>query len=385
MKVANVEVFRLDMPLDAPPTPHRPALSESAEVANPLSGYDRFKRHRDLWYPKDIDMVWCKITLADGTYGLGTTYFGWATAGIIREHLGPNLIGEDALDVARLNEMLWRMTNLYGATGLASYAISALDLALWDAKGKLLGQPVMDLVGGAKGDSLFCYATGNDVDWNRKLGFHAFKLACPFGPADGDEGLDGNEALVAETRALVGPDAPLMLDCWMAFDVDYTVRLAARLAPYKLHWIEECLLPDDLGAHVELRRALPDQTYATGEHWTTVAPFKWALDHDLADVYQPDILWCGGLTVCMEIARLAHARGKQVILHNGGRGPFGPQFSFASPATPWLEYYIDAAPGVSLEDAGRMPGRRIPQDGQLTPSHKPGFGIEIEQSWLVPY
>ncbi|MFP6745538.1 MAG: enolase C-terminal domain-like protein, partial [Alphaproteobacteria bacterium] len=137
--------------------------------------------------------------------------------------------------------------------------------------------------------------------------------------------------------------------------------------------------------HVELRRAMPNQTYATGEHWTTVAPFKWALDHDLADVYQPDILWCGGMTVAMEIARLAAARGKQVILHNGGRGPFGPQFSFASPTTPWLEYYIDAAPGVSLEDAGRVPGRRIPEGGWLTPCHKPGFGIEIDQSWLAPY
>lgn len=385
MKIADVEVFRLEMPPGAPQKPQRPSWAESAEVANPLSGYYRFKRHRDLWYPKGIDMVWCKVTLADGTFGLGATYFGWATAGIIRAHLGPNLIGEDVEDVARLNEMLWRMTNLYGAGGLASYAVSAIDLALWDAKGKFQGQSVVDMLGGAKRDSLFCYATGNDVDWNQELGFHAFKLACPHGPVDGDEGLDKNEALVAETRDRIGPDAPLMLDCWMAFGVDYTVRLMERLAPYNLHWVEECLLPDDLDGHLELRRALPDQTYATGEHWTALPAFKWAIDHDLADVYQPDIMWCGGLTVCMEIARLAEARGKQVILHNGGRGPYGPQFSFVSPVTPWLEYYIDAAPGVSLDDAGRMPGRRIPNGGQLAPSLEPGFGIEIDQSWLVAY
>ena len=94
MKITNVEVFRLELPAGAPPTPHRPSWADSAEVANPLSGYPRFKAHRDLWYPKGLDMVWCRVTLADGTYGLGATYFGWATAGIIRAPTSISLVIE---------------------------------------------------------------------------------------------------------------------------------------------------------------------------------------------------------------------------------------------------------------------------------------------------
>ena len=84
--------------------------------------------------------------------------------------------------------MMFRLTKPYGTEGLASYAISAVDLALWDLKGKLLGQPVYSLLGGPARDKIFCYATGNDVDWYQELGFRAFKLACPYGPADGLEG-----------------------------------------------------------------------------------------------------------------------------------------------------------------------------------------------------
>ena len=93
---------------------------------------------------------------------------------------------------------MFRLTKPYGSTGLASYAISAIDLALWDLKGKLLEQPVYSLLGGPQKERIFCYATGNDVDWYQELGFKAFKLACPYGPADG---LDG----IRQERGICGP------------------------------------------------------------------------------------------------------------------------------------------------------------------------------------
>src|SRR5256885_1626188 len=83
-----------------------------------------------------------------------------------------------------------------------------------------------------KRERQFCYATGNDVDWYQELGYRAFKLACPYGPADGLEGLARNEELVASAREQIGDGCELMLDCWMAFDVEYAVRLAERLRPY---------------------------------------------------------------------------------------------------------------------------------------------------------
>ena len=155
----------------------------------------------------------------------------------------------------KLADMMFRLTKPYGSTGLASYAISAVDLALWDLRGKLLGKPVYALLGGAQKDRIFCYCTGNDIDWYQELGFRAFKLACPYGPADGLDGLRKNEAFVAKAREQIGDECELMLDCWMAFDVEYTVRLAETLRPYRLKWIEECLIPEDLDAHVALRAA----------------------------------------------------------------------------------------------------------------------------------
>ena len=228
--------------------------------------------------------------------------------------------------------MMFRLTKPYGTPGLASYAISAVDLALWDLKGKLLGQPVYKLLGGAHKERIRCYATGNDVDWYLELGFTAFKLACPYGPADGLDGIRKNEEFVAQARARIGEQADLMLDCWMAFDVEYTVRLAETLRPYRLRWIEECLIPEDLDAHVALRQRLPWQSLATGEHWYTAVPFQWAIRHQVADILQPDIHWCGGMSVCRKIGAMAEAGGVSVMLHGGGNT--APASTFPSPPPP---------------------------------------------------
>jgi L-rhamnonate dehydratase len=268
---------------------------------------------------------------------------------------------------------------------LASYAVSAIDLALWDLRGKLLGQPVYKLLGGPQKERIFCYATGNDVDWYQELGFRAFKLACPYGPADGLDGIRKNEAFVARVREQIGAECELMLDCWMAFDVEYTVRLAEALRPYRLKWLEECLIPEDLDGHMALRQRLPWQTLATGEHWYTHVPFQWAANHQVADIVQPDINWCGGLTTCQKIAASADAAGMSVILHGGGNTPFGQHFSMATPSVPWLECFVGTPPGVPLSEGWRLPGQAAPQDGWLSVSDAPGFGLEIPAAWLTPF
>ena len=120
-----------------------------------------------------------------------------------------------------------------------------------------------ELIGGPARDELFCYSTGGDTDWYMELGFRATKLPCPYGPADGLDGLRKNVELVAGTRELVGDEVELMLDCWMAFDLEYAVRLGEELRPCKLKWMEEVLRSEELDAHAELRRRLPWQTLAT--------------------------------------------------------------------------------------------------------------------------
>ncbi len=385
MKITEIRAMRLNTPAHEHQTQaRRPSWWEEAEVANPMSRYPKVKAHRNLWLPQ-WEGVWCKVTAEDGTWGIGSTSHGRPVAAVIDDHLAPQLVGEDCLATEKLSDMMFRLTKPYGSTGLASYAISAVDLALWDLRGKLLGQPVYKLLGGAQKERIFCYATGNDVDWYQELGFRAFKLACPYGPADGLDGIDKNEAFVAGVREQIGDQCELMLDCWMAFDVEYTVRLAERLRPYRLKWMEECLIPEDFDAHIALRQRLPWQTLATGEHWYTHVPFQWAASHGVADILQPDINWCGGVTTCQKIAAVADAAGISVIMHGGGNSVFGQHFSIATPAVPWLECFVGTPPGVPLAEGWRLPGQAIPQDGWLTPNDAPGFGLDIPAAWLTPF
>jgi L-rhamnonate dehydratase len=385
MKIKRIEVFRLEEPAKPIKTPQRRAgWAQEAEVANPMSKFAHVKRHRSLWTPPWGD-VWCKVTSEDGSFGLGQTGYGRPVAAVIEDHLAPRLIGEDCLATDRLSDMMFRLTKPYGSVGLASYAISAVDLALWDLKGKLLGQPVYKLLGGASRDKIFCYATGNDVDWYKELGFRAFKLACPYGPADGLDGLEKNAEFVAQARAIIGDQSELMLDCWMAFDVEYTVRLAEKLRPYKLKWLEECLIPEDFDAHLELRQRLPWQTLATGEHWYSSVPFQWAASRHALDILQPDINWCGGVTVTQQVVAAAQASGASVILHAGGHTAFGQHFSFGQSAIPWCEFFVGSAPGVPLEEGRVAPGQKLPSNGWLTPNDAPGFGLEIPEAQLVPF
>ncbi len=383
MKITEISVVQVSLPESKPETrPRRPSWAEEAEVANPMSRYPEVKRHRNLWLPR-WEGAWVKATAEDGTYGLGTLNFASALTPVV-EHLAGHLVGEDCMAVERAADMMFRLTKPYGTVGLASYAISGIDLALWDLKGKVLGRPVYSLLGGPQKDRIFCYATGNDYDWYQELGFRAFKLACPYGPADGLDGLRQNEAFVAKARETIGDDCELMLDCWMAFDVEYTVRLAGTLRPYRLKWMEECLIPEDLDAHVALRRRLPYQTLATGEHWYSHVPFQWAVRHGVVDILQPDINWCGGMTTVQKIAAAADAGGIQVMLHGGGNSPFGQHFTYATPSSPWCECFVASPPGVPPQEAARLPGQAVPKDGWLVPSNEPGFGLDIPPQWITP-
>src|SRR5579859_6530713 len=102
MKIRDIRAMRLNLPpTPAPAHGRRPAWSSSAEVANPMSRYQRYKRHRSLWLPSWGD-VWCKVTLEDGTWGVGQSSHGRAVAAVIDDHLGPVLVGEDCLATEQL-------------------------------------------------------------------------------------------------------------------------------------------------------------------------------------------------------------------------------------------------------------------------------------------
>jgi L-rhamnonate dehydratase len=374
------------------PPPHPAAESEArrapwsaaGRVASPMAGYPRYSAHRPSWLP-----TWgsfgCVVEADDGTAGFAFGDHGRPVAAVIDDYLGPRLVGEEVFATEKIHDMAVRMCAPFGAAGLASFAVSAIDLALWDLKGKLLGLPVYQLLGGPARGQLACYATGGDADWYVELGFNAIKLPCPYGPADGLDGLRSNVDLVRRTREEIGDEREIMLDCWMAFDVDYTVRLAEELRPFRVKWLEECLPSHDLRAHAELRRRLPWQTLATGEHWFTPTAFQHAVSEGLVDVLQPDIKWVGGLTSLIHIVSIAQAAGVTVIPHGGGNTAYGQHAGLALPGIGWTEFFVGSAPGVSLTDANPVPGLPTPERGIITPSAKPGFGLDIDPMQLSPY
>jgi L-rhamnonate dehydratase len=165
-----------------------------------------------------------------------------------------------------------------------------------------------------------------------------------------------------------------MLDCWMAFDVEFAVRLANRLRSYNLRWIEDCLIPENMGAHRALRERLPWMTLTTGEHWYTPYPFLEAASDRMVDIFQPDVNWVGGFTTMKRIAAIGDAAGIEVIPHAGMNTPHGQHFNFSNPGSNWGEFFVGGAPGIPLRKTQGYPGMAVPENGQCIPSDEPGFG-----------
>jgi L-rhamnonate dehydratase len=280
---------------------------------------------------------------------------------------------------------MWRSTQRFGATGLASVGRSAIDLALWDLKGKLLGVPVYSLIGGPCREEITCYATSDDLDWSMELGFKAFKVSNPVHYEEGTEGLNRLEEKIARARDTVGPDAELMFNPVMSFNVDFALRLMERLRPYRLRWIEEPLMPHDTDGLVQLKKAVPTLPIATGEDHKGRHAMRELVDRRCVDVLQPELRWAGGLSEALKVYTIAEAAGLTTIPHSGAGLPFGQHFHFALPEAQLAEYWLGSDPGVPLAEAQKLPGVPVPVNGKVRPSDAPGFGIEVKEEQLVPW
>lgn len=382
MKIKEVRAVEIDITPRPKTSPRRSSQVERIDATSPMARYPAYKERRSFWVPGGKTAA-CIITAEDGTFGLGVTSFGSPVVTIINDHLAPHLVGENCMATEKVFDAMCRITSPYSSYGLASYAISAVDLALWDLKGKLLQVPVYELLGGPQKEKIFCYATGFDTEWYLELGFRATKLPLSYGPVDGLEGLRKTEELVTATRELVGDEVELMLDCWMSLDVEYTVQLAEALRPYRLKWLEDYLMPEEFEGYAQVRQRLPWQTLASGEHWYQPTVFSMAANQRLVDIFQPDARWVGGVTSCVRICHIAEAAGISVIVHGGMNMPYGQHLTYAMPSIPWGERSAGvSAPGVPLEEMTELPGTAVIKDGYLVPSDAPGFGIEIDEEWL---
>lgn len=377
----------VDLPAPTPKTPpRRPSWNEATPRGLPPNKYDAFIPRHPADTPGFANhSLWVKITAEDGTWGLGRTSFGRPVAALIEDHLGPLVVGHDCFATEMLNDLMWQSSRRHGTAGLSAVAQSGIDLALWDLKGKLLEQPVYRLIGGPSRDRILCYCTSDDLDWSLELGFEAFKITNPVHYRQGRKGLQIIEEKVAGAREAIGDEYDLMFNPCMAFDVEFTVRVAERLRQYDLRWIEEPIIPEDLEGHIAIKRAVPWMSFATGEDHHTRVPFRQLIENRCVDVVQPDLQWCGGLTEALKIYVLAEAAGIKTVPHGTLNTPFGQHFAYAMPDCDIAEFHLRTPVGVPLDEMISIPGAAVPEGGYLIPSDAPGFGLEIPEHVLVPW
>ena len=387
MEIVEVRAFPINAAAKQKTKSRVPQIKNAPPIVSPMRRYPEFLPN---WQGNWKDVA-CVVTAKDGTWGFGLGCFSPPVISIIEDHLGPLITGQNCMATEKLYDVMQRATAHYGTSGLSSYAISAIDMALWDLKGKLLQRPVYELLGGPQKQEILCYASAtshdygidNSIDWFLELGFKAIKVFFRHGPSDDIDGLRRNEELVANAREQIGDECELMVDAWMSFDIEYVVRLSEALKPYRIKWFEDYVRPEDINSYVKLRERIPHQILATGEHWYSIPPFAFAAANGLVDIFQPDIRWVGGISAALRICHLAEAHGQNVIAHGGMNYPYGQHLSYAMPAITWGERSQGVSPpGVPLSEMVMLPGTPIVENGILVPSNAPGFGLEITTDWL---
>lgn len=328
-----------------------------------------------------------EIELDDGTIGIGNAALApHATKATIDTYLKPLLIGQDPMDSEYLWQSMYRRTLPFGRKGIGMTAISAVDLAIWDAKGKILKQPVFRLLGGRTKAQIPVYASRLYSQPEESLaaearayvaqGFKSIKLRFGWGPKDGLEGIHKNVGLVRAAREAVGDNIDIMGDAYMGWNVEYAKRMLKLLTPFNMRWLEEPVISDDLDGYAELN-ALNLVAISGGEHEYTLAGFRQALDKKSFAIAQFDVNRVGGITAAKKIADLCEAYDVAVIPHAGQMHNY--HLSMSSYAAPISEYF----PKVPVEVGNELfwyifDGEPEARNGFINLSDdKPGFGLTL--------
>lgn len=339
-----------------------------------------------------------EIATTDGAVGWGESYGPARPNAAVVEAMTPLLIGADALATEATWERLYAAFRDHGQKGLPVQALSAIDIALWDLKGKHFGVPAYRLMGGPVRTEVRAYATGlyrrEAGDPRRYLaeeaagyaeeGFSAMKLKVGFGVAEDAE-------VASAVREAIGPGVALMMDANHAYDATRAIQLGRRLADLDIGWFEEPVPPEDLAGYAEVRAQQPIPV-AGGECEFTRFGFREVLLRRAVDIVQPDTCAAGGLSECLKIAAMANAHGIRYVPHVWGTGvalatalqllatlPQNPPC--LHPQEPILEF-------VRTEHPIRQAILAAPiehQHGVVKIPDGPGLGIEIDRAALARY
>lgn len=338
-----------------------------------------------------------EIETADGVVGVGEA---WGPAVVTRAYLSliaPYFIGREIYDVEQVWKTILAKHYHWGLQNQMTTCMSGIDVAARDAIGKTLGVPLYKLLGGRARDRVAIYASGgyitDDPDNPMRAqmervaaaGHKAAKIKIGLSP-------ESDEERVAIARDVLGDDVELMVDANGNYTLDGALASMERIEPYRIHWYEEPLAPQDVDGLRALHGSAP-MPIATGEALYTSFEFKRLLDEHILDVAQPDISLCGGLGEARRIADLCHLAHTRISPHVWGSAvglaaaahfvASLPNYPHAA-NEPWPIYVeYDVGENALRDDLLRQPFEVA--DGLLSVPEGPGLGIEIDPAALDRY
>jgi len=327
-----------------------------------------------------FEVVLVRLATESGLEGCGYTYTigvgGTAIRALIEVDLKPQLLGKDADRIEQIWESMWRHTHYVGRGGLVSFAMSAVDIALWDLKGKKEKEPLWKLLGGHSGGAN-AYAGGIDLQLgpeelleqtrcNMDKGFRAIKIKV------GRDKLSEDLERVRAVRDFIGPDMPLMVDANMRWTAETAIKAARKFRDYDVFWLEEPTIPDDYKGMARIARegGLP---VAAGENLHTVYEFRHTIEEGMIAFPEPDVSNIGGITNWMRVAKLAYAHNLCVTSH--GVHEIHLHLLAAIPNASFLEVH-----SFGLERFMENPPELI--DGVMRASNDPGHGVAFDHDAL---
>ncbi|KAG6291175.1 hypothetical protein E4U09_004066 [Claviceps aff. purpurea] len=352
-----------------------------SDISTPCSRWEQYRKSRTSWGINVLGSILVEIEASDGTVGLATGFGGPSGCWLVHQHFERFLIGADPRNTNLLFEQMYRASMFYGRKGLPVAVISVIDLALWDLLGKLRNEPVYRLIGGAARERIDFYCTGPEPTASRDMGFWGAKVPLPFCPEEGHAGLRKNVEFLRKHRASVGPDFPIMVDCYMSLNVSYTVQLVEATKDLDINWWEECPLS------VPRRHgwlAHPTVQFTTGEHEYSRYGFRKLIEGRNLDIIQPDVMWLGGMTELLKVATGCHGCGvryPRCAACQWTSGPYSYHFVMSQSNTPFQEYLANSHNGKSVLSVfgDLFTDEPILTAGFLTRQDldRPGFGLTV--------